>query len=238
MFDENDLKTELAQLIADIEKSFQPPPSSLDSLKEGQRLLAKMRLRRLPSAKVLRNNEYLRSVATETGEIAPGVEYWIAPSRLGEEFEKMKKLEAEGVLPPGYLENSFFKDMVGALNGYVAFPKRRAPLRTRKADGIVDFIPVHGGVTYYHKDATACVFGFDTGHFNSSHLPITDKAWIKWQCKVLYEGVVKAAAIENEYRHAQTNDARAKILQPLADLIPEEDLGTGALIRIMFGGKL
>jgi hypothetical protein len=233
--DDNEIRKAIAGLIAQIDSLPSPP----DSLKEAQRLMAKMQLRKVPAAKVLRRNEYIKSQAVETGEIAPGVEYWIVESPLGEEYEKLKQAEAEGRLPPGYCENSFFKDMAGALNGYVAFPKRRAPLRTyRDNDGLIEYIPVHGGVSYYRKDATACVFGFDTGHFNSRFMPIRDKAWIKWQCKVLYEGVLKAAAIEDQYRRASSNDARAEILQPLVDLIPEEELGTGALIRIMFGGKL
>lgn len=129
--------------------------------------------------------------------------------------------------------------MEGALNGYVAFNKRRSPLSVRDrgtSDGILAYVPVHGGITYVNKDQTACVFGFDTAHYNSEAVPRTDKNWIQWQCRVLYEGLVLAGKIEKDYVRAKGNyEKRRQVLLPLIDLVPEEDLGFGAIINVLSG---
>jgi hypothetical protein len=145
----------------------------------------------------------------------------------------MRADEAAGQLPPGFCNSiPTYMSMEGALNGYVAFDKRHAPLIARD-EGILSYLPVHGGVTYAVKDSCACVYGFDTAHVISDHMPRTERPWIAWQCRVLYESILLAATLERRYLRAQTNSEKARILQPLLDLVPEEELGTGALLNIL-----
>lgn len=183
--------------------------------------------RRRPSAKKLNANAQIRSIAAEIGELAPGVEYWITHNGLyGEymqtnEYANIKDQRVRGEL----------RKMALAMNGYVAFPKRGFSLH----DVLVDFIPVHGGITYRTKDQTATVYGFDTLHFNSDNLPIHEPAWIKWQCHVLYEGVLLAKKLGPAYRRATTIEKKAAILQELKNLVPESEINTGAIIRMMCG---
>lgn len=217
------------------------PPEIDEVLKQLEGLSLSLKKRREAtrvSAKTERRNAYIRSSAIEIGELAPGVEYWITQNPMHAEFQRMQEEEQEGRLPSGYCEGmSSIRQMSEALNGYVAFPKRRAPMqgRTREELTILDFIPVHGGVTYIHKDATACVFGFDTCHYNSGFMPNKERPWIAWQCRVLYQGILAAAKLEMKFRRAQTVEKRAEILQPLRDLVPEEDFGFGAMLHILSG---
>jgi hypothetical protein len=183
--------------------------------------------------RILSRNALIRASAVEIGTLAPGVEYWIAESPLSMEFAKMQEAERAGALPEGFCEHSFLGTLAGALNGYVAFPKRCAPLRSRGTDGVVAFIKVHGGVSYHFKDRCACVLGFDTGHLNSQYVPRTDKQWIAWQCRVLYEGILRAAEIEEQYLRAQTDEARERIVEPLVAMIPEEDPGFEAMMQML-----
>ena len=154
-------------------------PGDLKDMDRSFRALKRRMAEDRVSAKKARRNAYLRSHAIEIGEVAPGVEYWIVGSPMDEEFRRMQASELAGELPSGFCERSSIGEMVGSLNGYVAFPKRRAPLRVPKLfdekNGLLDYIPVHGGVTYSCKDATGCVFGFDTAHFGSKFIPRTER---------------------------------------------------------------
>lgn len=121
-----------------------------------------------------------------------------------------------------------------ALNGYVAFNKRRAPSLPKECP-LVDFVPVHGGVTYTVKDAIAAVWGFDTLHVNSEKLPRTDQVWIKTQCLVLYEHLMLCDKYWPEYRRA----SQKRRLQILRDVFGEErgvdELGISGLLGLMGG---
>lgn len=135
--------------------------------------------RQRPGAKRRNHAAYLRSLAIEIGELAHGVEYWIIPNAMSEECGRLRLAEKDGKLPVGYCERlKTIMDMEGALNGYVAFNKRHSPLPVRDrgiGDGILAYVPVHGGITYINKDQTACVFGFDTAHYNSECYPRTEQ---------------------------------------------------------------
>ena len=118
-------------------------------------------------------NQYIRGTAVETGTFTLGklkVEYWICPS-------------------PSYAGPRY--------NGYVCFPKR--PTQETGYNGLLTYVPVHGGITYAEADDTGMVYGFDTMHDRSEQYPITDPKWIKAQCEVMARGVLLAAELEPEY---------------------------------------
>ena len=128
-----------------------------------------------------------------------------------------------------------------ALNGYVAFDKRHAPRVGDGTGNIVQYIPVHGGVTYAEKDSYAAVWGFDTMHCRSEEEPRTDPAWILANCYVLYRGLKLGAELWPEFRRANCA-RRAELAQQLIDLNEEQSgqplhqrLGFEALINLMTG---
>jgi hypothetical protein len=182
-------------------------------------------------------NSHLRSIAVEIGDLGRGVEYWIVEHPMSGSAERMIAAEE---MPDGFAESGLMKDLLemrGALNGYVAFPKRRAPLRGRRWDdlGIAAYVPVHGGITYAVKDQTACVYGFDTGHITSDGVPRADKKWIAWQCRVLHEGIRKAELVEKAYVRAQTDRERIRLVRPLLEMVPEQELSTHVMLKMLTG---
>jgi hypothetical protein len=161
-------------------------------------------------------------------------EIWIAYTPLREEFLKLRS-------NPEFTYAGLLGDP-DALNGYVAFPKRRAPRIPRNDVGnLVQYIPVHGGVTYARKDAYAAVWGFDTCHYDSHRQPITDRDWIRNECLILLMGLQIADKMWPEFRRA-SQTRRAGLAQMLIDIVPGGDLrdklGFTALVNTIFGGKV
>jgi hypothetical protein len=125
-----------------------------------------------------------------------------------------------------------------ALNGYVAFEKRYAPRLPAGYQNLVQYIPVHGGITYAAKDDFAAVWGFDTMHYRSEREPRSDQDWIRASCQILYRGLLLAAKHWKEF-HRAGRERRAEIAQELLDLVPEQEmrekLGFTALMNLMAG---
>jgi hypothetical protein len=162
-------------------------------------------------------------------------ELWICYTPRRKEFLRLRELTRH--------DEQLAKDLAitrelcdpDALNGYVAFNKRRAPSLPKECP-LVDFVPVHGGVTYTVKDSIAAVWGFDTLHVNSEKLPRTDQVWIKTQCLVLYEHLTLADRYWPEYRRAG-RDRRIEILKDVFGPLREaQELGMGGMMRMMFDG--
>jgi hypothetical protein len=178
-------------------------------------------------------NEYIASQAIRCESLSGGVEFWITYNGNREQWLHMRKDPRLSAMP------ELMKHMAPeALNGYVAFPKRRAPRLPPGTGNIVQYIPVHGGVTWAHKDSFAAVWGFDTGHAGSEDEPRTDQDWILGNCFVLYRGLTLAAKLWPEFRRAGQK-RRAALAQELLDLIPEQPLnqklGFEALLNTLSG---
>jgi hypothetical protein len=102
-------------------------------------------------------------------------------------------------------------------------------------EGIIPHVPVHGGITYFVKDDLGADYGFDTAHYNSELIPRNDTDFMRWQCRVLYEGVLLAAKLERAYQRAQTNQRRLQIIAPLLELVPEQEPNFGQMVRALSG---
>lgn len=101
-------------------------------------------------------------------------------------------------------------------NGYIVFPKR--PVREQGYDGVLTYVPVHGGITYVGAYNSGVVYGFDTAHYNSDKYPIEDFEWIKSQIKIMLLGILKAKEVEAKYLKALTNKTKAKYVQMVIDV--------------------
>ena len=125
------------------------------------------------------------------------------------------------------------------MNGYCQFPER--PTIETGYDGILTYVPVHGGITYAEEKDGAMVYGFDTAHFNSEEFPCMDLDWIKGQVAVMVAGIRKAAEVEEAYLLARTNEAKAEHAQQVLDIAgadgPEGGMPFGATINLL-GGEL
>ena len=132
-------------------------------------------------------------VEVEKGEI-DGYTYWIVPAP---------------------------KHAPGALNGYVLFPQRITV--EGGYDGMLQYVPVHGGITYAQQKGEGMVYGFDTLHADSEEKPRTDKAWIKKQITKMIKGILKASEVEKKYLLAKTEKEKAECAQEVLDTDTEKE---------------
>lgn len=123
--------------------------------------------------------------------------------------------------------------MVG-YNGYVIFPQK--PVIEPGYEGILTYVPVHGGITYAEHDELGSIYGFDTAHPRWRNEPTRDKGWTKQQLDIMIRGILRAAALEEEYLKADgDNKRRAEIVDQIRDITPGAELNFGEMINLMFG---
>jgi hypothetical protein len=128
--------------------------------------------------------------------------------------------------------------------GYVRFASR--PLIEQDYDGIAEYVPVHGGITWA-SDAgeDGMVYGFDCGHAGDDKDEKTrNMQWLMQECRNMAVGIFLAAQYEKRYLHAKTNKEKALVLdQYHADLDENYHISFdltdnfGAMIN-MLGGSL
>jgi hypothetical protein len=159
------------------------------------------------------------------------VEFWVTYGGLRDEY---LRLRADPRMSE-FFDRTCDPD---AMNGYVAFSKRHAPRVAGGTGNLVQYIPVHGGVTYAEKDSYAAVWGFDTQHYRSESEPRSDPAWIIANCWILYRGLKLGEQLWPEFRRAN-RDRRGELAQQLLDLTQEtpvfDKLGFEAIVNLIAG---
>lgn len=153
-------------------------------------------------------NAHIKSLAVKEGTITidkKSYQYWVVPAPV----------------------------FVGGYNGYVVFPKR--PVKERGYDGILSYVPVHGGITYANNDKLGMVYGFDVLHYNSDDIPKNDMKWTKKQCKIMIKGILVSSKVEKAYRKGKSNEEKTEYIQKVADVNHTNDIGFGAMINLLSG---
>lgn len=120
-----------------------------------------------------------------------------------------------------------------ALNGYVVFPKK--PVREDGYNGILTYVPVHGGITLCEHCKEGSIYGFDTLHYNSDKFPRTDTEWIKCEIKIMIDAILVAKKVELKYLKCTTNKGKAKYAQMVSDVAPETDHSFGVSLNLLSG---
>lgn len=165
-------------------------------------------------------NQQIKDIAIASATI-DGIECWAVPSPLYQDFLDGKY--------PGLRQLS-------GLNGYACFPAK--PVKEPDYDGILSYIPVHGGITYAHHDELGSVYGFDTGHIDSDYVQRIDSTWIFSQCEVMIRAIKLAATLEDQYLLAEGDNAkRAEICQQICDIQPSQSQHMGVMLHLL-GGQL
>lgn len=124
--------------------------------------------------------------------------------------------------------------MENALNGYAVFKNK--PVRENDYNGILAYVPVHGGITLCHHEKDGkVVYGFDTLHYNSQEYPRTDKEWVKGQISIMIAGIKQAAKVELKYLKAVTNKGKGKWAQTVQDIQPEQGQNFGVMLNLLSG---
>lgn len=150
---------------------------------------------------------------------------------------------------------SIVRQRSGHLCGYVRFPNR--PLRENGYDGILTYVPVHGGITYAAQDDDgSMVYGFDCSHSGDAP-PIeheseiglryrdpTAHVWtedeVRPETERMARGIALAAKYEERYLLAAENEEKASTIDEFtAELGVPLDVSDnfGVMINVL-GGKL
>ena len=123
---------------------------------------------------------------------------------------------------------------LGHLCGYVRFPKRR--LRETGYDGIVTYVPVHGGITFASEgEDGSMVYGFDCAHLGDAPPPEfdyhgyrspTDHVWqpdeVRREIKRMVDALIAAPKYEARYLRCMTNKGKAKAIDDWLESIGEK----------------
>jgi hypothetical protein len=129
---------------------------------------------------------------------------------------------------------------MGHFCGYVRFKKR--PVTETGYKGILNYAPVHGGITFATEDKAGMLYGFDCAHCDDSTNPLVrDLEWLRNECEMMGATVALAAKYEKRYLVAKTSKARAKVIDAYHKACT--NLGAkfkltdnfGAMINLMFG---
>ena len=126
---------------------------------------------------------------------------------------------------------------MGHLCGYVRFPKR--PVREQHYEGILTYIPVHGGITYAQESKDeSMVYGFDTAHCDDwSKFHPDGKKWteeeIKAETERMAHGILLASKYEKRYLQSLTNKGKARIIDQF-----HKELGIAFKVQDNFGAMI
>ena len=100
---------------------------------------------------------------------------------------------------------------MGHYCGYARFKER--PLKEKEYDGIVTYVPVHGGITFARQDERGFTYGFDCAHAGDEYRPeLKDIEWLKKECEKMAIGIKVAKEFEDRYLLAENNEKKAEII--------------------------
>lgn len=108
----------------------------------------------------------------------------------------MEYPEKEAIVRLGNL--SVVRQDSGHLCGYCRLPRL---LAEAQYEGIVTYVPVHGGITYaVRSDTDQMVYGFDCAHVGDESNPLTrDPNWVLAEAKCMETGIAVATVFEPFY---------------------------------------
>ncbi len=96
-------------------------------------------------------------------------------------------------------------------NGYCRF--RHKPVIEEGYNGILNYVPVHGGITYCHHSKGVSTYGFDTAHSDDENNPLCRNIeWIEFQCRLMSESIRIASRFEPEYLKHKDRLVRAYVV--------------------------
>ena len=129
---------------------------------------------------------------------------------------------------------------LGHYCGYCTFPHR--PVREHGYNGFMEYVPVHGHITYAAVEQTGTTYGFDCAHAGDDEDPnCQDEQWVKVECERMAEAIKLAVVYEPAYLEAGTNEEKAAIIDAYHEQLREHGIefcltdNFGALINVLGG---
>lgn len=124
-----------------------------------------------------------------------------------------------------------FNDRCDHYCGYVRFAENPFA-RGGPVERFLDYVPVHGGITYH----TGNVFGFDCGHCDDENNPnLKDIDWLTKHIETFADAILAAKPVELKYRRLRSNKSKGELLDEYRRSYPDVELGFGALLRGLSG---
>ena len=128
----------------------------------------------------------------------------------------------------------------GRFNGYVRYPTLPMVAPGIRRGGILTYVPVHGGITYFQEWWDGSVtYGFDTAHAVSDEMPeiISDVDWMMAETESMARGIQIAARFEPYYLKAgDSNAKKARVIDRMGQFIPIDPFGNfGVMINLLTG---
>ena len=125
--------------------------------------------------------------------------------------------------------------------GYVRFPKR--PVREEGYDGILTYVPVHGGITYAEQDKDgSMVYGFDCGHSGDwSEIHLGGHKWtleeVERETEKMAQAILLAAKYEKRYLRNISRKGKAKVTDEFHEELKKKH-GISFKLQENFGAML
>lgn len=102
-------------------------------------------------------------------------------------------------------------DELQQYNGYCRFMAK--PVLTAGYDGILNYVPVHGGITYAKFVKGVATYGFDTSHAGDEENPqVRNLEWIEFQAWLMAKSIRLAALFEGDYLRSKCKYHRALVI--------------------------
>lgn len=130
--------------------------------------------------------------------------------------------------------------------GYTRFPKPL--LEEPHHNGIVTYVPVHGGITLAtHNPDNSVTYGFDCGHADDRSNPdLQSLDWLKHECEKMAQCLALAAdGYEQAYLQSQDNKSRAEVIDAYHARLKDEGVAEfvltdnfNAMMNVLLGGKI
>ena len=126
----------------------------------------------------------------------------------------------------------------GHLCGYVALKKEQVPREwwgNYDADAL-QYLNVHGGLTYCKVEGDYIVFGFDCAHLDDDKRPeLQDPEFVMRLTEQMEQQLLEYAKRIDEWRKANRR-RKIEIMEEIRDMAPiKEDLGYGAMLDVLCG---
>lgn len=128
----------------------------------------------------------------------------------------------------------------GHFCGYVAFPAKETPADwagNYDADAL-QYLAIHGGLTYAKHSGDWCVFGFDCAHVDDDENPrLRDQDYVMVLARQMRDQMIAFRDRLDEYRKGN-REQRAKLIDEVRAKAKEETgFGFGALIGLLSGAE-
>jgi len=162
--------------------------------------------------------------------------YPFCKRREDSEFEPVLVKDNKVIVKTNYMEN-----YRAPYNGYVAIENSKIPKKWQgnyNADGL-QYLQIHGGITFCEKHDNYTVFGFDCAHADDKeNKRLYELDYVMELTEQMEQQILEYAKRYNEWEKAKKKRKLDILDEIRVTAKHKQEYGFGALIGILCGGKL